>query len=56
MKRIAAAVLFAVIAIPALAAELPFEQTELDRALPNISERAVTSSLDAPAFVQYDAI
>jgi hypothetical protein len=38
MKRIIAAVSFAVLAVPALAAErgAPFEQTELDRALPQV--------------------
>jgi hypothetical protein len=39
MKRFIAAVSFAVLAVPAFAAEMgaPFEQTELDRALPSIS-------------------
>ena len=40
MKRLIAAVSFAVIAVPAFAG-LPFEQTELDRALPNVAERKV---------------
>jgi hypothetical protein len=37
MKRIFAAVSFAVLAAPAVAAQ-PFEQTELDRAQPQIAE------------------
>ena len=38
MKRFIAAVSFAVLAVPAFAAEMgaPFEQTELDRALPQV--------------------
>lgn len=39
MKRLITAVSFAVLAVPAVAAQ-PFEQTELDRALPQISENA----------------
>ena len=41
MKRLIAAVSFAVIASPVLAS--PFEQTELDRQLPNISVNAPSS-------------
>jgi hypothetical protein len=39
MKRFIAAVSLAVLAVPTFAAEMgaPFEQTELDRALPSIS-------------------
>jgi hypothetical protein len=42
MKRIIAAVSFAVLAVPAFAVEVsaPFEQTQLDRAVPNVQERA----------------
>lgn len=49
MKRIIAAVSFAVLAAPAFAAEVgaPFEQTEFDRALPNIQERADNASYGA---------
>ena len=36
MKRYIAAVSFAAFAVPAFAAGLPYEQTELDRALPNL--------------------
>lgn len=41
MKRIIAAVSFAVLAAPVLAAEVsaPFEQTQLDRALPVILDQ-----------------
>ncbi len=41
MKRIIAAVSFAVLAAPVLAAEVsaPFEQTQLDRALPIILDQ-----------------
>jgi hypothetical protein len=37
MKRLIAAASFAVLAVPAVAAQ-PFEQTELDRAQPQIAE------------------
>lgn len=37
MKRIITAVAFATLAAPVLAGDLPFEQNELDRALPQIS-------------------
>lgn len=40
MKRVIAAVSFAVLAVPAFAAQTPFEQTELDRALPSVQEKA----------------
>ena len=36
MKRLIAAVSFAVIAVPALAAGLPYEQNQLDRAFPDV--------------------
>lgn len=41
MKRILAAVSFAVLAIPAFAAQVsaPYEDTQNDRALPNIQTR-----------------
>ena len=41
MKRTVAAAALAVLALPALAAELPYDQNLVDRALPNIPERAV---------------
>lgn len=49
MKRILAAVSFAVLAAPAFAAEVgaPFEQNQLDRALPNVQERADNASYGA---------
>jgi hypothetical protein len=42
MKRLIAAVSFAVLAVPAFAAErgAPYEQTQFDRALPRVSENA----------------
>jgi len=40
MKRTITAVVFATLAAPVLAADLPFEQTELNRVLPNVRERA----------------
>lgn len=41
MKRIIAAVSFAVLAAPVFAAEVsaPFEQTQIDRIVPNVQER-----------------
>jgi hypothetical protein len=39
MKRLITAVSFAVLAVPAVAAQ-PFEQTELDRAVPQIADNA----------------
>jgi hypothetical protein len=51
MKRLIAAVSFAAITVPALAAGLPYEQAQLDRALPNVTERKVdvqTSRFGAP--------
>jgi predicted membrane chloride channel (bestrophin family) len=49
MKRILVAVSFAVLAVPAFAAEIsaPYEQNQVDRALPNVTqkgERASTGS------------
>lgn len=56
MKRIIAAVAFATLAAPALADNLPFEQAELDRQLPNVAERASQGERTATGFAQYDAI
>lgn len=44
MKRLIAAVSFAVLATPVLADSKPFEQLDIDRALPNIAERTVTAT------------
>jgi hypothetical protein len=45
MKRLIAAVSFAVLANPVLADNgKPFEQLDIDRALPNVAERTVTAS------------
>lgn len=43
MKRLIAAVSFAVFTVPAVAAEagLPYEQNVIDRTLPNVSKRTV---------------
>ena len=51
MKRIIAAVSFAVLATPAFSAELsaPFEQNNLDRVLPNIEVRADDASTGSTA-------
>ncbi len=47
MKRIIAAVSFAVLAAPVFAAEVsaPFEQNQLDRVLPNVAARADDASV-----------
>lgn len=45
MKRIIAAVSFAVLAAPVFAAEVPFEQNQLDRVLPNVEARAGDASV-----------
>lgn len=45
MKRLIAAVSFAVLATPVLADNgKPFEQLDIDRALPNVAERTVTGT------------
>ncbi len=46
MKRFIAVASLAVLAAPALAAGLPYEQNEADRALPAVSEKA--SAIQAP--------
>ena len=46
MRSLIVAVSFAVLAAPAAAAGLPYEQNVIDRMLPNIQERAA-SSVDA---------
>jgi hypothetical protein len=44
MKRLIAAVSFAVLSTPALAQNTkPFEQLDLDRALPHVAERSVNA-------------
>ena len=51
MKRILSALLLASLALPVVAAEshLPFEQTQLDRALPNVKDPVVTDSASSEA-------
>jgi hypothetical protein len=41
MKRIIAAVSFAVLAVPGFAGGLPYDQNLVDRALPNLPEKVV---------------
>ncbi len=41
MKRFIAVASLAVLAAPAFAADLPYEQTPVDRALPAVSEKAI---------------
>src|SRR5687768_7725242 len=43
MKRFIVAASFAVFAVPAFAAGLPYEQNQVDRALPNLPEKAVAT-------------
>ena len=55
MKRLIAAVSFAALAAPALAANgLPYEQYVVDRALPNLQERAASSGDTANAATKAD--
>ena len=61
MKRIIAALAFSTLAVPALADNRPFEQTELDRALPNVQERDVAERAGqdqraVSGFEQYNSI
>jgi hypothetical protein len=44
MKRFIAVVSFAALAVPAFAAGLPYEQNVVDRALPNVSQRALDTT------------
>jgi hypothetical protein len=56
MKRLIAAVSFAVFAVPALAAEagLPYEQNAIDRTLPNVSKRAIDIATPSAFGVPYE--
>jgi len=51
MKRTIAAVAFALLAAPVFAAEVsaPFEQTQLDRTLPNLQEQGARASAGSTA-------
>ena len=51
MKRILVAVSLAVLAVPALAAEVsaPYEQSQVDRILPNLVERTERASTGSTA-------
>lgn len=56
MKRLIAAVSFAVLASPVLAdAGKPFEQLDIDRALPNVPERTV-SGVEYPGSAPYEQL
>ena len=61
MKRIIAAIAFSTLAVPALADSRPFEQTELDRALPEVSVESASTGrttsaprTQSPSFEQYN--
>lgn len=55
MKRLIAAVSFAVLASPVLAdAGKPFEQLDIDRALPNIAERVERSLVASSGVTRSD--
>jgi hypothetical protein len=47
MKRLIAAVAFSTLAVPVLAGNQPFEQTELDRAVPEISVESASAGSSA---------
>ena len=52
MKRILVAVSLAVLAVPAFAvdASAPYEQTQIDRLLPNLPERAIETETQTNPF------
>lgn len=54
MKRILVAVSLAVLAVPALAvnidASAPYEQSQIDRLLPNLPERAIQTETQTNPF------
>ena len=57
MKPTAVAFAFAVLAAPATAADLPYEQINIDRALPSVAERDAQHDPRAsfrPTFEQYN--
>lgn len=61
MKRIIAALAFSTLAMPALADNRPFEQTELDRRQPDVqeldvAERAGQDQRAVSGFEQYNSI
>ena len=58
MKRLITAVSFAVLAVPAFAAErgAPFEQTELDRAQPEVTIKARAARTPVRETVDYNFI
>jgi hypothetical protein len=56
MKHLVAAVSLAVLAVPAFAAQVPFEQAELDRALPGVQPKARAASAAVRETVDYNFI
>lgn len=58
MKRLITAVSFAVLAVPAIAAErsAPFEQTQLDRAQPNVTIKAREARGPVRETVDYNSV
>lgn len=55
MKRLIAAVSFAVLAVPAFAGA-PYDQNEVDRALPQIAEKARAPKARAPRGLPFDQV
>ncbi|HEX6318581.1 MAG TPA: hypothetical protein VFZ84_06880 [Burkholderiales bacterium] len=54
MKRFIAAVSFAVLAVPAFAGGLPYDQNLVDRALPNLPEKAVRAETGSAFGAPFD--
>jgi hypothetical protein len=56
MKRLISAVSFAVLAVPAAAAGLPYDQSLVDRALPNLAEERSAQADPQPSFVDFTPV
>jgi hypothetical protein len=57
MKRTIVAIALSALTIPALAADLPYEQINVDRALPNIPQRATKNDeRSSTTFEQYNPV
>ena len=57
MKRTLATLALAALALPVLAAELPYEQINIDRSLPTVAERSSEDSDRVrPSFEQYNPV
>ncbi len=54
MKRFIAAVSFAVLAVPAFAGGLPYDQNVIDRAPPNLPERVVRAEAGSTVGAPFD--